>query len=167
MDSPDNPDHMNNGYEKTATLNRGDKSATLKSRQSMFGGNSTPGQKRVSRMKPSHSKLNFGDATDDVHVCIMCLRAIMNHQVCGLEIKKPIFHLFISFQYGFNLVFAHKQAINCIALSLNHKSLRSVTFLINSEFKSDLYYQDESVGAGAASGCVPGQWRARNHSQRI
>ena len=27
------------------------------------------------------SKVNFGDATDDVHVGIMCLRAIMNHQV--------------------------------------------------------------------------------------
>ena len=27
-------------------------------------------------------------------------------------------------QYGFNLVFAHKQAINSIALSLNHKSYR-------------------------------------------
>jgi hypothetical protein len=74
MDSPDNPDSsMNNG-----TM---DRSATLKSRQSMFGGNSTPAQKRISRMKPSHSKMNFGDATDDVHVCIMCLRAIMNHQV--------------------------------------------------------------------------------------
>ena len=26
-------------------------------------------------------KLNMGEARDDVHVCIMCLRAIMNHQV--------------------------------------------------------------------------------------
>ena len=60
------------------------------------------------RMKPSGSKLNFGDATDDVNVCIMCLRAIMNHQ------------------YGFNLVFAHKEAINCIALSLNHNSMRYI-----------------------------------------
>ena len=37
--------------------------------------------KRHSKIKLSGSKLNFGDATDDVHVCIMCLRAIMNHQV--------------------------------------------------------------------------------------
>ncbi len=37
--------------------------------------------KRKSRLPTSASKLNFGDATDDVHVCIMCLRAIMNHQV--------------------------------------------------------------------------------------
>jgi len=29
----------------------------------------------------SNSKINFGDANDDVHVCILCLRAIMNHQV--------------------------------------------------------------------------------------
>ena len=38
-------------------------------------------RRRASRLKTSGSKLNFGDATDDVHVCIMCLRAIMNHQV--------------------------------------------------------------------------------------
>ena len=37
--------------------------------------------KRQTKIKLSGSKLNFGDATDDVHVCIMCLRAIMNHQV--------------------------------------------------------------------------------------
>jgi len=29
-----------------------------------------------------NSKLKMGEARDDVHVCIMCLRAIMNHQVC-------------------------------------------------------------------------------------
>ena len=29
-----------------------------------------------------NNKLNMGEARDDVHVCIMCLRAIMNHQVC-------------------------------------------------------------------------------------
>ena len=29
----------------------------------------------------SHSRINFGDADDDVHLCILCLRAIMNHQV--------------------------------------------------------------------------------------
>ena len=31
-------------------------------------------------------KLNMGEARDDVHVCIMCLRAIMNHQVSGILI---------------------------------------------------------------------------------
>ncbi|XP_077978511.1 formin-like protein 2 isoform X2 [Glandiceps talaboti] len=51
-------------------------------------------------------------ARDDVHVCIMCLRAIMNHQ------------------YGFNLVINHSSAINMIALSLNHKSHRTKTLVL-------------------------------------
>ena len=42
---------------------------------------STVSRHRRPRMKTSNSKMNFGEATDDVHVCIMCLRAIMNHQV--------------------------------------------------------------------------------------
>ncbi|KAH0509805.1 Formin-like protein 3 [Microtus ochrogaster] len=41
---------------------------------------------------------------DDVHVCIMCLRAIMNYQ------------------YGFNMVMSHPHAVNEIALSLNNKN---------------------------------------------
>ncbi|XP_013926873.1 PREDICTED: formin-like protein 3 [Thamnophis sirtalis] len=43
---------------------------------------------------------------DDVHVCILCLRAIMNYQ------------------YGFNLVMSHPHAVNEIALSLNNKNPR-------------------------------------------
>jgi hypothetical protein len=40
-------------------------------------------QKRISMYsRTSHSRVNFGEPTDDVHLCIMCLRAIMNHQVC-------------------------------------------------------------------------------------
>jgi len=37
-------------------------------------------KKRLSHysMSSAHSKLNF---EDDVHLCILCLRAIMNHQV--------------------------------------------------------------------------------------
>lgn len=57
-------------------------------------------------------KPSGGFATDDVHVCIMCLRAIMNHQ------------------YGFNLVFGHEQAINCIALSLTHRNYRTKTLVL-------------------------------------
>lgn len=37
--------------------------------------------KRYSTKRTSTSKVRFGEATDDVHICIMCLRAIMNHQV--------------------------------------------------------------------------------------
>ena len=55
---------------------------------------STVSRHRRPRMKMSNSKMNFGDATDDVHVCIMCLRAIMNHQVAYTCISLL---LFISF----------------------------------------------------------------------
>nr|XP_042912690.1 formin-like protein [Parasteatoda tepidariorum] len=54
----------------------------------------------------------MGEAKDDIHVCIMRLRAIMNNK------------------YGFNMVIERTQAINCIALSLNHKSLRAKTLVL-------------------------------------
>lgn len=57
-------------------------------------------------------KLNMGSTTDDIHVCIMCLRAIMNNK------------------YGFNMVIQHHEAINCIALSLIHKSLRTKALVL-------------------------------------
>ncbi|XP_077074893.1 formin-like protein 3 isoform X5 [Siphateles boraxobius] len=49
---------------------------------------------------------------DDVHVCIMCLRAIMNYQ------------------YGFNLVMSHAHAVNEIALSLNNKNSRTKALVL-------------------------------------
>uniref|UniRef100_A0A8C1YM49 Formin-like 3 n=1 Tax=Cyprinus carpio TaxID=7962 RepID=A0A8C1YM49_CYPCA len=49
---------------------------------------------------------------DDVHVCIMCLRAIMNYQ------------------YGFNLVMSHAHAVNEIALSLNNKNPRTKALVL-------------------------------------
>jgi len=54
----------------------------------------------------------MGAATDDIHVSIMCLRAIMNNK------------------YGFNMVIQHREAINCIALSLIHKSLRTKALVL-------------------------------------
>ena len=55
---------------------------------------------RMNKWMRHSTKLKMGDTTDDIHVCIMCLRAIMNNK------------------FGFNMVIAHEQAINCIALSL-------------------------------------------------
>ncbi|KAJ3586107.1 hypothetical protein NHX12_012508 [Muraenolepis orangiensis] len=49
---------------------------------------------------------------DDVHVCIMCLRAIMNYQ------------------YGFNMVMSHLHAVNEIALSLNNKNSRTKALVL-------------------------------------
>lgn len=61
---------------------------------------------RMKRASKHVAKLKMGESKDDIHVSIMCLRAIMNNK------------------YGFNLVIKHDEAITCIALSLNHKSLR-------------------------------------------
>ncbi|KAJ6647920.1 Formin-like protein [Pseudolycoriella hygida] len=69
----------------------------------------SPNLKRRSR---HIAKLNMGASTDDIHVCIMCLRAIMNNK------------------YGFNMVIQHREAINCIALSLIHKSLRTKALVL-------------------------------------
>jgi hypothetical protein len=69
----------------------------------------SPGTKRRSK---HIQKLNMGTTTDDIHVCIMCLRAIMNNK------------------YGFNMVIQHHEAINCIALSLIHKSLRTKALVL-------------------------------------
>jgi hypothetical protein len=61
---------------------------------------------RINHRRPSflkhENKLNMGLAHDDIHVCVMCLRAIMNNK------------------YGFNMVIEHKEAINCLVLGLNH-----------------------------------------------
>ena len=69
---------------------------------------STVSRHRRPRMKTSNSKMNFGEATDDVHVCIMCLRAIMNHQValCFAAII-DLFCLFIHIII-FTFVFIYK-----------------------------------------------------------
>lgn len=55
---------------------------------------------RMSKLLRHSTKLKMGETTDDIHVCIMSLRAIMNNK------------------FGFNMVIGHEQAINCIALSL-------------------------------------------------
>lgn len=70
---------------------------------------SSPSTKRRSK---HIQKLNMGTTTDDIHVGIMCLRAIMNNK------------------YGFNMVIQHREAINCIALSLIHKSLRTKALVL-------------------------------------
>ncbi|KAJ7987711.1 hypothetical protein DPEC_G00329330 [Dallia pectoralis] len=49
---------------------------------------------------------------DDVHLCVMCLRAIMNYQS------------------GFNLVMAHTCCVNEIALSLNNRSPRTKALVL-------------------------------------
>ncbi|OCT95605.1 hypothetical protein XELAEV_18013293mg [Xenopus laevis] len=67
--------------------------------------NTLPGKKALKNSRLVSQK-------DDVHVCIMCLRAIMNYQ------------------YGFNLVMSHPHAVNEIALSLNNKNPRTKALVL-------------------------------------
>jgi hypothetical protein len=58
-------------------------------------------------------KMYMGEATDDVHECVRCLRVIMNHQS------------------GFHkCIIEHPNAINSIALSLKHKEFRYFLFFL-------------------------------------
>nr|XP_057940981.1 formin-like protein 3 isoform X2 [Doryrhamphus excisus] len=74
-------------------------------RQSVFRYGSVSSSKTIKNSRLVSQK-------DDVHVCVMCLRAIMNYQ------------------YGFNMVMSHAHAVNEIALSLNNKSSRTKALVL-------------------------------------
>ncbi|XP_037544693.1 formin-like protein 1 [Nematolebias whitei] len=59
-----------------------------------------------------HKKSHLSQQRDDVHVCIMCLRAIMNYQS------------------GFNLVMTHPRCVNEITLSLNSRNPRTKALVL-------------------------------------
>ncbi|XP_070623049.1 formin-like protein 1 isoform X1 [Erythrolamprus reginae] len=69
------------------------------------------------RLNPTHSKKALRNSRiisqkDDVHLCIMCLRAIMNYQS------------------GFCLVLKHSACVNEITLSLNNKNPRTKALVL-------------------------------------
>ncbi|XP_019410106.1 PREDICTED: formin-like protein 1 isoform X1 [Crocodylus porosus] len=69
------------------------------------------------RLNPTHSRKALRNSRivsqkDDVHVCIMCLRAIMNYQS------------------GFSLVMNHPACVNEITLSLNNKNPRTKALVL-------------------------------------
>ncbi|KAL9823614.1 LOW QUALITY PROTEIN: formin-like protein 1 [Geothlypis trichas] len=77
----------------------------------------SPGSSGPPRLNPSHSRKTLRNSRlvsqkDDVHVCIMCLRAIMNYQS------------------GFSLVMNHPACVNEITLSLNNKSARTKALVL-------------------------------------
>ncbi|XP_033619038.1 formin-like protein 1 [Fukomys damarensis] len=72
---------------------------------------------KCTRLTPAHSRKTLRSSRivsqkDDVHVCIMCLRAIMNYQS------------------GFSLVMNHPACVNEIALSLNNKNPRTKALVL-------------------------------------
>uniref|UniRef100_A0A452SFU4 Formin like 1 n=1 Tax=Ursus americanus TaxID=9643 RepID=A0A452SFU4_URSAM len=71
----------------------------------------------LSGLTPAHSRKALRNSRivsqkDDVHVCVMCLRAIMNYQS------------------GFSLVMTHPACVNEIALSLNNKNPRTKALVL-------------------------------------
>uniref|UniRef100_A0A8C7FKX4 Formin like 2 n=1 Tax=Oncorhynchus kisutch TaxID=8019 RepID=A0A8C7FKX4_ONCKI len=78
--------------------------------EDLHGGSNFPCNTLPSRRTLKNSRLVC--KKDDVHVCIMCLRAIMNYQ------------------YGFNMVMSHPHAVNEIALSLNNKNPRTKALVL-------------------------------------
>ncbi|XP_078062905.1 formin-like protein 3, partial [Mustelus asterias] len=80
-------------------------SLSRSARQSILRYNTLPDRKLLKNSRIVSQK-------DDVHVCIMCLRAVMNYQ------------------YGFNLVMSHPHAVNEIALSLNNKNPRTKALVL-------------------------------------
>ncbi|XP_065278521.1 formin-like protein 1 [Emys orbicularis] len=69
------------------------------------------------RLNPAHSRKALRNSRiisqkDDVHLCIMCLRAIMNYQS------------------GFSLVMNHPACVNEITLSLNNKNPRTKALVL-------------------------------------
>ena len=50
---------------------------------------------RIDKLMRRSTKLKMGDNKDDIHVCIMCLRAIMNNK------------------FGFNMVIQHSRYGTC------------------------------------------------------
>uniref|UniRef100_A0A8C0F754 Formin like 1 n=1 Tax=Bubo bubo TaxID=30461 RepID=A0A8C0F754_BUBBB len=78
---------------------------------------SSPTQGSSKMLNPSHSRKALRNSRlvsqkDDVHVCIMCLRAIMNYQS------------------GFSLVMNHPACVNEITLSLNNKNARTKALVL-------------------------------------
>lgn len=113
----DSDEVLNAGNLQNGTNNNESKGTNGMNSSTQMNGNrpglgdlmDSPSLKRRSR---HIAKLNMGATTDDIHVCIMCLRAIMNNK------------------YGFNMVIQHREAINCIALSLIHNSLRTKALVL-------------------------------------
>ncbi|XP_042611101.1 formin-like protein 2 isoform X3 [Cyprinus carpio] len=93
--------HGGNNLSSSVTGN----SISRSSRHSTIRSNTLPSRRTLKNSRLVCKK-------DDVHVCIMCLRAIMNYQ------------------YGFNMVMSHPHAVNEIALSLNNKNPRTKALVL-------------------------------------
>ncbi|XP_066483094.1 formin-like protein 1 isoform X1 [Tiliqua scincoides] len=113
MDSTDNGSP---GSDKGKALDRSMEDLSRSNSSSPTQGSSKSRHLTV-RFNSSHSKKALRNSRivsqkDDVHVCIMCLRAIMNYQS------------------GFSLVMTHPACVNEITLSLNNKNPRTKALVL-------------------------------------
>nr|XP_033773838.1 formin-like protein 1 isoform X1 [Geotrypetes seraphini] len=102
--------------EKTKSLDRSVEDLSKNTSSSPTHGSSRARHLTV-RHTVSHSRKALRNSRivsqkDDVHVCIMCLRAIMNYQS------------------GFSLVMSHPSCVNEITLSLNNKNPRTKALVL-------------------------------------
>nr|KAG5688093.1 hypothetical protein BaRGS_031286 [Batillaria attramentaria] len=72
------------------------------------------------------SKLNMGEARDDVHVCIMCLRAIMNHQVVEEKHRfETLMDYFKNYdEFHIDFMVACMQFVNIVVHSVENMNFR-------------------------------------------
>ncbi|KAJ6633947.1 hypothetical protein lerEdw1_014235, partial [Lerista edwardsae] len=113
MDSTDNGSP---GSDKGKALDRSMEDLSRSNSSSPTQGSSKSRHLTV-RFNSSHSRKALRNSRivsqkDDVHVCIMCLRAIMNYQS------------------GFSLVMTHPACVNEITLSLNNKNPRTKALVL-------------------------------------
>uniref|UniRef100_A0A8D0L7S3 Formin like 1 n=1 Tax=Sphenodon punctatus TaxID=8508 RepID=A0A8D0L7S3_SPHPU len=109
-------DNGSPGSDKGKALDRSVEDLSRSSSSSPTQGSSKARHMTV-RLNPTHSRKALRNSRivsqkDDVHVCIMCLRAIMNYQS------------------GFSLVMNHPACVNEITLSLNNKSPRTKALVL-------------------------------------
>uniref|UniRef100_A0A8C8B763 Formin like 1 n=1 Tax=Otus sunia TaxID=257818 RepID=A0A8C8B763_9STRI len=91
---------------------------------------SSPTQGSSKMLNPSHSRKALRNSRlvsqkDDVHVCIMCLRAIMNYQVCGEKNRfEKLMEYFRNEDTNIDFMVACMQFINIVVHSVENMNFR-------------------------------------------
>ena len=87
----------------------------------------------VKKSRKLMTKLKMGEASEDVHECVRCLRAIMNHRVkhvLKFKLIEKINKLIFKNKFGIDIVIDHRDAINSLALCLKHRDYRTKSFVL-------------------------------------
>ncbi|EFO93476.1 CRE-FRL-1 protein [Caenorhabditis remanei] len=118
--TPNNTTMSSNGANNSSTFHESpshNSSSDATANSSIFSNISADATANLLKKGPltiSKGKVakSTGEAEDDIHICMMCLRAIMNNK------------------QGFQQVFADVEAIYCIVRSILHQNLRTKTLVI-------------------------------------